>query len=125
METKQRNETRNTAPQAAPLVPPVDIIETPEGITLRADLPGVAKESLSIDVDGDTLTVEGTVSLGEPASVQPLYAEIRVAQFRRSFVLGSDLDSEKVDANIRNGVLTIKLAKREAAKPRKISVKAE
>ena len=124
METKQRNETRGTAQQAAPLVPPVDIIETPEGITLRADLPGVSKETLSIDVDGDTMTVEGTVSLGEPANVKPLYAEIRVAQFRRSFVLGADLDSEKVDANIRNGVLTIKLAKREQAKPRKIEVKA-
>ena len=124
MESKQRNETRGSAPQAAPLVPPVDIIETPEGITLRADLPGVSKETLSIDVDGDTLTVEGTVSLGEPANVKPLYAEIRVAQFRRSFVLGADLDSEKVDANIRNGVLTIRLSKREAAKPRKIEVKA-
>ena len=125
METKQRNESRASAPQAAPLVPPVDIVETAEGITLRADLPGVSKETLAIDIDGDTMTVEGTVTLGEPANVQPLYAEVRVAQFRRSFVLGADLDSEKVDAGIRNGVLTINLTKREQAKPRKISVRSE
>ena len=125
METKQRNDSRATAPQAAPLVPAVDIVETPEGITLRADLPGVSKEGLSINIDGDTMTVEGTVTLGESANVQPLYAEVRVAQFRRSFVLGADLDSEKVDAGIRNGVLTINLTKREQAKPRKISVRSE
>ncbi|HYC37859.1 MAG TPA: Hsp20/alpha crystallin family protein [Usitatibacter sp.] len=125
METKQRTEPRATQQQAAPLVPPVDIIETADGITVRADLPGVSKENLSIDVDGDTLTLEATVNLGEAANVQPLYAEVRVAQFRRSFVLGSDLDTDKVNAGIRNGVLTIQLPKREQARPRKISVRAE
>ena len=123
------NRTR-TEPQAraqhepAPLVPPVDILEDAEGITLKADLPGVAREDLSIDIDGDNLTIAGAVKLGEPARMEPLYAEVRVAQYRRTFVLGPDLDSERVEANIRNGVLTLRLPKREAAKPRRVEVKA-
>jgi HSP20 family protein len=118
METKQQQQ------QAAPLVPPVDIVEDADGITLKADLPGVSKEGLSIGVEGDTLTVEATVTLGEAAHVQPIYAEVRVAQFRRSFVLGNDLDAERIEAGMRNGVLTLRLPKREQAKPRRIEVKA-
>lgn len=130
METRQRN-TTTEAPasqqqlQPAPLVPPVDIVEDGEGILVKADLPGVSKDELSIGVDGDTLNVEAIVKLGEPANMDPLYAEIRVAQFRRSFVLGSDLDPDKIEAGMKNGVLTIRLPKREQAKPRKIDVRAE
>ena len=128
MDTKQRtapDESAVAQHQAAPMVPPVDIVEDREGITVRADLPGVAKEDLTIGIDGDTLTVEGTVRLGEPARMEPLYAEVRVAQYKRSFVLGSDLDTEKIDAGIKNGVLTIRLSKREQAKPRRIEVRPE
>lgn len=128
METRQRsdNEVRSTQQhQPAPLVPPVDIVENQDGITLKADLPGVSREELNIGVEGDTLTIEGTVRLGEPADTDPLYAEVRVAQFKRTFVLGNDLDSEKIAANIKHGVLTIQLPKREQAKPRRIAVRAE
>lgn len=127
METKQRElEKRATTElQAAPLVPPVDIIEDAEGITVRADLPGASKESLSIGVEGENLTIEATVNLGETAKMQPVYAEIRVAQYKRTFVLGRDLDTGKIDAQIRNGVLTIRVPKLEQAKPRRIEVKAE
>lgn len=124
METTRRTQPSVTQHQPAPMVPPVDIVEDREGITLRADLPGVSKEDLAIAIDGDTLTVEGTVKLGEPAGMEAVYAEVRVAQFRRSFVLSADLDSEKVDAAIRNGVLTLKVPKREQAKPRRVEVKS-
>lgn len=106
------------------IVPPVDILEDKEGITLRADLPGVAKENLSIGVEGDTLTLEGTVALGEGAGLKGLYAEVRVARYKREFALSRDLDTEKIDANIRNGVLTLRVPKREQARPRRIEVKA-
>lgn len=112
------------APRATPLVPPVDIIEDKEGITLRADLPGVAREKLSIDVDGETLTIEGTVTLGEAAGLQPVYSEVRVAQYRRSFVLGRDLDATRIDASLRDGVLSLRIPRSEQAKPRRIEVKA-
>jgi len=113
------------ANDAPALVPSVDIVEDQNGITLKADLPGVSKETLSIDVDGDTLTVEGAVALGESKELRALYAEVRVARYRRSFVLGRDLDTERIEASMRNGVLTLNVPKREHAKPRRIAVKAE
>jgi HSP20 family molecular chaperone IbpA len=109
---------------APALVPPVDIVEDENGITLRADLPGVSKEGLSIRVDGDTLAIEGAVALGESNELRAVYAEVRVAQYRRSFALSRDLDTEKVEAAMKNGVLTLRVPKREQAKPRRIEVKA-
>jgi HSP20 family protein len=109
----------------AALVPAVDIVEDEHGITLRADLPGVSKENLAIGVDGDNLTIEGTVGLGESQRMQPVYAEIRVARYKRTFVLSRDLDATKIDAAIRNGVLTLTVPKSEQAKPRRIAVRAD
>src|SRR5690349_18263915 len=74
-----------------PLVPPVDIVENADGIVLKADMPGVSKEGLSIGVEGDQLTIEGAVSLNESPRMQNVYAEIRVAQYKRTFVLSHDL----------------------------------
>jgi HSP20 family molecular chaperone IbpA len=76
-------------------------------------------------VDGDTLTVEATVNLGESANVQPVYAEVRTAHYKRSFVLSRDLDTGKINASIRNGVLTLQVPKREQARPRRIEIKAD
>lgn len=108
---------------AASLVPPVDIWEDAEGIVVNADLPGVSREGLSVGVEGGTLTIEGSVSLGESAKLRDVYAEVRVARYRRSFVLGRDLDTEKIAASLKNGVLQLRIPKLEAAKPRRVPVK--
>lgn len=123
MNTNELNQRATTQP-VTPLVPPVDIVEDGEGITLRADLPGVDRENLSIGIDGETLTLEANVNLGEAAGIQPIYSEIRVGQFRRSFVLGRDLDANRIEASIKDGVLTLRIPKAEQAKPRRIEVKA-
>ena len=125
MDMKQRGLEREAEQRAvSPLVPPVDIIEDGDAITLRADLPGVSKENLAIGVDGDNLTIEGSVDLGDNRALQSVYAEVRTPQYKRSFVLGRDLDSEKISANLQNGVLTLRVPKREQAKPRRIEVRA-
>lgn len=126
MDMKQKGPDRKEGSdyQATPIVPPVDIIEDADGITVKADLPGAARENLSIAVEGDTLTLEAGVNLGESTPMQSVYAEIRVPQYRRSFVLGRDLDSEKINATLVNGVLTLRLPKAVQAKPRRIEVKA-
>lgn len=124
MDMDTKDLTQRETRQATPLVPPVDIVEDAEGITLRADLPGVDRENLNIAVDGETLTLEATVNLGESAGIQPVYSEIGVAQYRRSFVLGRDLDAGRIEASIRDGVLTLRIPKAEQAKPRRIEVKA-
>jgi len=126
MDTNQRSlEQQANANEVAALLPPVDIIEDQDGIILRADLPGVTREGLNIDVNADTLTIEGTVKLGESREIQNVYAEIRVAQFKRSFVLSRDLETGRIDAAMKNGVLTLRIPKHEKAKPRRIPVKAE
>ena len=109
---------------ATPITPLVDILEDRDGITVRADLPGVGKDSLSIAVDGDTLTLEGTVDLGDTAQLKSVYAEVRTPRYKRSFVLSRDLDTEKVTASLANGVLTLRVPKREQARPRRVEVKA-
>src|ERR1700748_3694035 len=126
MEMKQKELERpaTAASEATPLLPAVDIVEDKRGIRLVAALPGVSKEQVSIGVEGDNLTIEGIVSLGETARLQPLHAEVRGAQYRRSFVLSRDLDTARIEAQMKNGVLTLRIPKQEQAKPRRIEVRA-
>ena len=111
--------------QAPALLPPVDIFEDGSGITLVADLPGVSREDLSIGVDGRNLTIEAPLRLGEADSLVSVYAEVRANQFRRSFELSSDLDTARIDAGLRDGVLTLRIPKLEQAKPRRVDVRVE
>lgn len=112
------------APADTPaLLPPVDISEDAEGITLRADLPGVTREDLAISLEGDTLTIEGRVRLGETSTLRSVYSEVGVDRYQRSFMLSRDLDTSRIDAQMRSGVLTLRVPKREQAKPRRIEVR--
>ena len=124
MDTKQdivKREARDD--ERAALIPPVDVIEDEAGITITADVPGVAKDALAIRVDGDTLTIEAAVSLGESQNIEQMYAEVRAAQYRRSFTLSRELDIAKIDAALKDGVLKLYVPKLEQAKPRRIEVK--
>ena len=113
-------------PRTGPsLLPAVDIVEDAGGITLVADLPGVAREELAIGVDGRSLTIEAPVKLGESSALMSVYAEVRANHFRRSFELSSDLDTARIDAGLRDGVLTLRIPKAEQAKPRRIDVRVE
>lgn len=127
MDMTQPNTNREaaTAAETPAMVPAVDVIENEAGITVKADLPGVSKDNLHIRVDGETLTIEGQVNLGEVQKLEAVYAEIRTAQYKRSFVLSRDLDTSKIDATMKNGVLTLTVPKLEQAKPRRIPVRAE
>ena len=120
-----RNVQNANARTAPALLPPVDIFEDDGGITLLADLPGVGREDLAIGVDGRNLTIEAPLKLGEADSLTPVYAEVRANYFRRSFELSGDLDTAKIDAGLRDGVLTLHIPKLEQAKPRRIDVRVE
>jgi HSP20 family protein len=106
------------------LVPPVDVIEEPAGITLYADLPGVSRERLNLRVEGDTLTIEGELSLPLPEGMQASHAEIEQARFRRSFTLSKELEPDKVSAELSHGLLRVRIPKAEHAQPRRIEVTA-
>jgi HSP20 family protein len=113
-----------SASAEAALMPPVNVFEDAAGITLYADLPGVPKDKLSLQVEADTLTIEGEVSLDTPEGMEATHAEISLARYRRVFTLSKELDSEKVSAELRNGVLKLRIPKAEHAQPRRIEVKA-
>ena len=104
--------------------PPVDIFETSDGITLNADMPGVSKEHLNLQVEGNTLTVEGELQVKMPEEMEPLYADVRSRLYRLSFVLSSELESSRVEASLKDGVLTVRIPKRAELQPRRIEVKS-
>ncbi len=104
------------------LQPPVDICEDSEGITLLADMPGVSKDRLNIQVDKDTLVIEGNAWIDMPEGMKPLYADRRSTHYRRSFALSSELDTNQIDASLQDGVLSLRIHKRPESRPRKIEV---
>jgi len=116
-----RNESGQRADMA--LIPPVDVIEDSTGITLRADLPGVPKDKLNLQVEADTLTIEGEVGIPMPEGMEASYAEVSVPRFRRVFTLSKELDSGKVSAEFKHGVLNLRIPKAEHAQPRRIQIK--
>lgn len=105
-----------------PIRPPVDIFEDETGITLQADMPGVAKDRLDVKIDSDTLSIEGAMDIVMPAGMEALYADVRSTHYQRSFSLSSELDGAKVEASLKDGVLTLRIPKREKYQPRKIEV---
>jgi HSP20 family molecular chaperone IbpA len=114
----------DVAPRSeAALLPPVDVIEDSTGITLRADLPGVPKDKLKLQVESGTLTIEGDVSIPMRESMEATYVEVDVPRFRRAFTLSKELDTAKVSADLKHGVLTLRIPKAEHAQPRRIDVK--
>jgi len=106
------------------VVPRVDVLEDESGITLLADLPGVPKESLELKVEGDTLLVEGVVATPMSQQLQSVYAEVRVPRYRRTFTLSRELDAGRIEANLKDGVLNLRIPKQEHARPRRIEVRA-
>ena len=105
------------------LRPSVDIYEDAEGITLQADMPGVSRDRLNIEVDSDTLLVEGTAQVDVPEGMEALYADMRSTHYRRSFALSRELETSKIDASLKDGVLSLRIPKRAELRPRKIEVR--
>ncbi|WP_191832984.1 Hsp20/alpha crystallin family protein [Pseudomonas fluorescens] len=107
------------------LLPRVDVFEDDNGIQLFADLPGVPKERLVVNVEGDTLWLEGEIMPEMSEHLEAVYAEVQLSRFRRAFTLSSELDTAQIDAELRDGVLNLRVPKHAHAQPRKIVVKSE
>lgn len=105
------------------MTPRVDVLEDDTGITVVADMPGVSKDSLEIKVENDALSIEGAVSAATPQAMQATYAEVRIPRYRRSFTLSRELDSGRIEAQLKDGVLRLRIPKHEQARPQRISVK--
>jgi len=100
--------------------PPVDIYDTPEGLVLLADLPGVAQNDLEVRLENNMLTIQGKA---QPAlTSEPLSREYELGHFFRQFELSEQVDQGKIAARFQHGVLTLQLPRAEKAKPRQINV---
>ena len=104
------------------VVPPVDVFENEESITLLADLPGVSRDQLHVRVDGETLVLEAIASTVGPENMELVYGEAQSPAYRRQFTLSRELDTSRIEAQLRDGVLRLTIPKAEEAKPRRIEV---
>jgi HSP20 family molecular chaperone IbpA len=120
----KKQEQQKTPKPVATLLPDVDVWEDAAVITLTADLPGVSNKGLSVRVDNDTLLVDGDATLDMPEGMEAVYAEVSTPHFRRSFALSRELDAARIDAKLKDGVLTITIPKAETAKPHRIEVRS-
>ncbi len=116
------NETATPDAARVALRPPVDISEDADGISLVADMPGVGRDTLAIEVDGDALTVEGRANIEVDEDSQALHADVRSTTYRRTFALSKELDASGIEAELKDGVLRLRIPKRAEVRPRKIEV---
>jgi len=118
-------QTSSQAPQQQQqryVVPPVDVFEDESSITVLADLPGVTREQLQVRVDGETLVLEAVASTAGPQDMELVYGELQCPAYRRQFTLSRELDTQRIEAHLREGVLRLVLPKAEEARPRRIQV---
>jgi HSP20 family protein len=104
---------------------PMDAYITEEAIVIRADIPGIQPDDLDITLEGDTLTIRGEITREEAANRKYVLLERPTGPFERTLTINTPIDHDKVAASFEHGVLTLKLPKAEAVKPRQIKVKHE
>lgn len=104
------------------LLPPVDVIEDSQGITLYADMPGVAKDRLHLRVEGDELQIEGELVLPTSQGLNPSHVEVGLSRYRRRFTLSKELDADAISAELSQGVLRVRIPKAAHAQPRRVEV---
>ena len=107
-------------------VPALDVYQTPNEVVMKATLPGLKPEEISIDITGGTLTIKGETKAEQKIKKEDyLYQERRYGAFSRSVVLPSGLKPDKAEATMEDGVLTLTIPKAEEVKPKAIKVKAK
>jgi HSP20 family molecular chaperone IbpA len=121
--SKQEASTAQDArQQELTMLPAVDIFENESGITVQADMPGVSRDRLDVHIDSDTLSIEGRAVIPMPEGMDAIYADIRSTRYLRSFSLSRELDTDRIEAGLKDGVLTLRIPKREEHRPRRIEV---
>lgn len=119
----KREETKPERSREVPAVTPlVDIFENEDEILLYAEMPGVEKKDISVNIDNGKLTLSGMRKI--ETSDEANWAEFGDVEYQRTFSVPQTIDVQKVNAELKNGVLHLHLPKSEAAKPRQIEIKA-
>lgn len=123
---KQDHKTEVTTPERTRsttlFTPRVDILETRDELVVYADLPGVKPSDVDVRYELGELIIEGRCEPRQEG-VSPLFSEYGVGDYYRAFAVGENLDAERISADLKNGVLTVRLPKAEKVKPKRITVK--
>lgn len=125
LQVQEKRELQKTEESTAPariFIPVTDVYETDQNLTVIMEMPGVAKENVEVSIEDDVLTVDGQIDFSKYETLQPLYSEYNIGNFRRRFDLSSAIDKDQIRAEMKDGVVTLILPKAEQAKPRKITV---
>jgi len=110
------------AGEACQVIIPVDVIAYDEGYTINAFIPGVSHEDINIEVVEDTVTIEGEIKVERSQEDHYLLSERPSGKFRRVINLPQDVDADGTEAELKNGVLTVRVPKSELVRPRKIKI---
>ena len=107
------------------MLPAVDIFEDAYQITVQAEMPGVSKDRLNVQAHHNELLIEGDVQLDMPAGMSAFYADLQTTKYRRRFVLSGELETDRIAASLKDGVLTVRIPKRAEFRTRRIKVDAQ
>ena len=105
-------------------VPMVDIYEAGENLYLMADMPGTDKSGINITLEKDILTIEAGIDESIYGQRKPTYSEYGIGDYYRQFTLSDEIDREKIEASMMNGILKVVLPKAEPHKTKKIAIQA-
>lgn len=104
-------------------MPPTDITESDDALTVVMEIPGVERNAVQVHVENDVLRVEGQIDFAKYEGLEPLYTEYNVGHFARAFTLSSKLDQQQISAQLADGVLTLTVKKAKEAQPRRIEIR--
>jgi HSP20 family protein len=122
--TPATTRTRERASDRPVFVPPADIYETRDNIVVLAEMPGVGPDGVDITLERRVLTIRGRSAANEHTGYQRVYNEYTDGDYERVFTLSENIDRDRIEARLKDGVLQLVLPKAETAKPRKIELKA-
>lgn len=102
--------------------PAADLVEREEGFFLYLDMPGVAREDLAVDIEGDEMIISAVTRIGSGSNERVHALEFGDVEYHAAFALSDMVDAERITAQLANGVLVVEMPRREAARPRRIRV---
>jgi HSP20 family molecular chaperone IbpA len=125
LQVQQKREVEKKQESTVPArvyVPVADIFETGAALMLALEMPGVDRENINVKLESGVLTIAGEINFAKYEGLYPVYTEYNVGNYARSFQLSSDIDQDRISADLKDGVVMLTLPKAEKAKPRKIKV---
>jgi HSP20 family molecular chaperone IbpA len=125
LEVQEKKEVVSKEEQTVPAryyVPPTDIFETEDALTVVVELPGVEKQAIEVKVENDVLRIDARIDFTKYGNLDPLYTEYNIGHFARSFTLSNKIDQQQIGAQLDDGVLTLTLKKAKEMVPRRIAI---